>query len=700
MYNKTAGIRKYVVAIIIIASVLSVLLLNGCGGKSSNDDEATRIAQDKATMEALATNIAQEKIKSSDSTPMPTVLPKTTPTPTTNAVEQDKEEPSIVNPAYDSNITSKVSLLPYEIMRLGRGKLNDISYSPTGSLLAASTINGIWLYDTNSYDSRLLTTYPADSIAWSPNGEEIAFVSTEYQIRIMAVGKEQLTKTIANELDPESWQDITEIAWSPDGTFLIAGGYKVLNVWNVRTGELIYKLDHIVESYRVSSLAWSPTGGVVAIGIMVNDDSSSGLGEQIMLLDIKTRTTNTLPRSSKGWISLTWSPNGTYLAGATEDEEVYVWSIADGELIQKLPGYQGHPIASWSPDGEWLATSFDNTLIIWATDEWKVKQTLDAQLNSIKGLSWKPDGMDLASGTSVGIKVWDSNNWKMLNMLGGFSDTITSVDWSTDGLLAAGSHDKLIRIWDTSDGRQVQTLRGHSDWVYSVAWSLDGSRLASGAQDGTARIWNVAKGTDDLTLDLSDVQSVNSVSWSPDDMWLATFGGYIWDTNNGSLVSVLDDAYYLIWSPDGTKLADLSHIWNSQTGELIANLEDTSQTWQLSWSPDGTMIAAGDINGYVYIFNSVTGRIIQRLDGRQYGSNGVYSVAWSPDGSLLACGTEEEIGMIMIWDTKTWELLESIRLPMEWMWVYSLSWSPDGNKLASALDDGVHIWDMSAFVTR
>lgn len=308
--------------------------------------------------------------------------------------------------------------------------------------------------------------------------------------------------------------------------------------------------------------------------------------------------------------------------------------------------------------------------------------------------------MVLASGTSVGIKVWDSNNWKMLNMLGGFSDTITSVDWSTDGLLAAGSHDKLIRIWDTSDGRQVQTLRGHSDWVYSVAWSLDGSRLASGAQDGTARIWKVSEGKEYLVLDLSEIGSVNSVSWSPDDMLLATFGGHIWDTNNGSLVRVLDDANYLIWSPDGTKLADLSHIWNSETGELIASLEDTSQLWQLTWSPDGTMIAAGDINGYIYIFDSRTGRIIQRLNGQQYGAGGFLSVAWSPDGSLLAGGTEEGIGMIMIWDTNAWELLDSVRLPMEWMWVYSLSWSPDGNKLASASDDGVHIWDMRAFVTR
>jgi len=38
------------------------------------------------------------------------------------------------------------------------------------------------------------------------------------------------------------------------------------------------------------------------------------------------------------------------------------------------------------------------------------------------------------------------------------------------------------------------TLRGHSGAVESVAWSPDGTRLATGSQDGTAKVWDALSG--------------------------------------------------------------------------------------------------------------------------------------------------------------------------------------------------------------
>jgi WD40 repeat protein len=45
-----------------------------------------------------------------------------------------------------------------------------------------------------------------------------------------------------------------------------------------------------------------------------------------------------------------------------------------------------------------------------------------------------------------------------------------------------------------------QTLRGHTEWVTSVAFSLDGRRLASGSNDWTVKVWEVASGQETLTL--------------------------------------------------------------------------------------------------------------------------------------------------------------------------------------------------------
>ena len=36
------------------------------------------------------------------------------------------------------------------------------------------------------------------------------------------------------------------------------------------------------------------------------------------------------------------------------------------------------------------------------------------------------------------------------------------------------------------------TLKGHTGWVYSVRFSPDGTRIASGSDDNTIRLWDVA----------------------------------------------------------------------------------------------------------------------------------------------------------------------------------------------------------------
>lgn len=45
-------------------------------------------------------------------------------------------------------------------------------------------------------------------------------------------------------------------------------------------------------------------------------------------------------------------------------------------------------------------------------------------------------------------------------------------------------------MWEASSGRALQTLAGHQGWVRSVTWSPNDTCLASGARDGTVRVWS------------------------------------------------------------------------------------------------------------------------------------------------------------------------------------------------------------------
>ncbi len=74
-------------------------------------------------------------------------------------------------------------------------------------------------------------------------------------------------------------------------------------------------------------------------------------------------------------------------------------------------------------------------------------------------------------------------------------DWVSSVAFSADGaLLASGSEDNTVKLWEVASGRELRVLSGHSDSVYSVAFSADGVLLASGSYDDTVRLWETRDG--------------------------------------------------------------------------------------------------------------------------------------------------------------------------------------------------------------
>ena len=75
----------------------------------------------------------------------------------------------------------------------------------------------------------------------------------------------------------------------------------------------------------------------------------------------------------------------------------------------------------------------------------------------------------------------------------GHDREVVSVSWSPDGTrLASGSDDKTVRIWEVATGKELSQLRGHSAVVRSVCFSSDGKQLTSGSDDKTVRNWDLA----------------------------------------------------------------------------------------------------------------------------------------------------------------------------------------------------------------
>ena len=58
----------------------------------------------------------------------------------------------------------------------------------------------------------------------------------------------------------------------------------------------------------------------------------------------------------------------------------------------------------------------------------------------------------------------------------------------------------------------------------------------------------------------------------------------------------------------------------------------------VSWSPGGKLVASGDDNGSVQIWDASAGG---RLFAHQHHSQAIYALEWSPDGQLLASTGED-----------------------------------------------------------
>src|SRR3954465_4225499 len=135
------------------------------------------------------------------------------------------------------------------------------------------------------------------------------------------------------------------------------------------------------------------------------------------------------------------------------------------------------------------------------------------------------------------------------------------------------------------------TLMGHTGRVHSVAFLPDGTLLASQADDGTVRLWNLPTGTFRSSLQLGGRSSRGGagLAFAPDGTLCAIGAGtaQLWQVADGTLLRVLDGtvsgACSVAVSPAGRLLATgagwserhepLIQLWDAADGRRLRTLQ-------------------------------------------------------------------------------------------------------------------------------
>ena len=203
---------------------------------------------------------------------------------------------------------------------------------------------------------------------------------------------------------------------------------------------------------RVTALAWSPDGALLATGS--GDPSRRG---ELKLWEVDSgRLVRTIVGAhSDSILGLEFSPDGQCLAAAASDRFMRVFRVADGSLFRPFEGHTHHVLdVAWSADGQILATAgADQVIKLWDFRSGELRKTITDFEKEVTAVSFVGVGEDLLTASGDARILFKGQDLSALR------DFFHSAAASSDGdLVVAGGHSGRFYIWEGKGGRLLHSL--------------------------------------------------------------------------------------------------------------------------------------------------------------------------------------------------------------------------------------------------
>jgi WD40 repeat protein len=479
------------------------------------------------------------------------------------------------------------------------GRILDLSFAPDGQSFVAVADDKarVWSFSTGE----LLHTFavPGAGIAqarFAPDSHRlvtahISFTNTVNNVRLWDLATEQTIRSFGNSF-------VQRLEFVAEGKLVTGGADLVVQVWDIETGQLIRPLpgttlaEQAIQGFLTSTNSSLVVAGCLN-GRVIAWDASTGQ----ILHDF----------TGERLFSLAAIPGTNQILTAHPDNLVRVKDSQVGTTLRSIAGHTAGATqgVGFSPDRRYMVSGGNEALTrLWNRTNAEQVRVFPGFAGGTQVASFSPDGTQILTTFGASTRLLNAETGAIEREFPGSSPV-----FSPDGQrIATGSQDGTARLWDVATGTQIRAFSSPGSLITALAVSSDGMTLASGASDGVARLWDTSDGQllRSFQVNAGTVSSLQ-FSLATGELLVAWANGVLrtFDPATGALkLGSLAPAGFVgdaVFSPDGRFILDAegfpsfsARLWDARTGEeLRAFAGHAAEVDSVAFDSTGTCILTG-----------------------------------------------------------------------------------------------------------
>ncbi len=331
------------------------------------------------------------------------------------------------------------------------------------------------------------------------------------------------------------------VAFSPARDTLVSG----ISLWSLRMKSLLVQGTDLSQMPLDANtvmpdavLRFSPDGSLVA----------EPAGGDIRFWNaVDGRLVRTISAHQGRITELAFDLGGQILASSGVDQAIHLWRVADGTLLDTIPGYVAE-VLLFTPDGKTLISVAGDTARFWPIEiQGNGAQVEASVLNkqsgeprfTFQGLHWayhlSPDGNSLGyvaclDGTPEHCKeqvlnILSVNEGVIKHTFPGVKKIIQDFAFSPDSTQVAIATENAIAVWDIRSENSVTKLLGDRKWaeyIDQLFYTPDGKMIVTMVNQAFLRFWAIPSGQE---VGKVNIPGIRFVTMSSDQYMLAVLVG-------------------------------------------------------------------------------------------------------------------------------------------------------------------------------